>query len=72
MVLPMVIAKSDLVVIMPSRPAKTFSRLVSIEVLPPPPASLRPYDITLYWHERFHQYPASRWFRRAFVQLFRK
>ena len=71
MVLPLVIANSDLLVIMPSRLAKAFAQLVSIKILKPPIA-LKPYDIRIYWHERFHQDPASRWFRRALVQLFRE
>ena len=67
----MVIADSDLLVIMPSRLAKTFSRLVSIKFLNPP-VPLRPYDVKVYWHERIAQEPPSRWFRRTIVQLFRK
>ncbi len=71
MVLPLVIANSNLMVIMPGRLAKAFSRLVSIKTLRPP-VPLRPYDIKVYWHERFHQDPASRWFRQTLVQLFRE
>ena len=70
MVLPLVIANSDILVIMPSRLAEAFSQLVSIKVMRPP-ISLRPYDIRLYWHERFDRDPASRWLRKAFVSLFR-
>lgn len=71
MVLPLVIANSDLLVIMPSRLAKAFAQLVSIKILRPPVA-LKPYDIKIYWHERFHQDPASRWFRRTLAELFRQ
>jgi DNA-binding transcriptional LysR family regulator len=71
MVLPLVIVNSDLMVIMPSRLAKAFSHLIAIKILRPP-VSLRPYDIKVYWHERFHQDPANRWFRRTLVQLFRE
>jgi DNA-binding transcriptional LysR family regulator len=71
MVLPLVIANSDLLVIMPSRLAKAFAQLVSIKILRPP-VVLKPYDIKIYWHERFHQDPASRWLRQALVQLFRE
>lgn len=71
MVLPMVIASSDLLVIMPSGLAKAFSELVPIKILRPP-VPLRPYDIRVYWHERFHQDPANRWLRRAVVGLFRE
>ena len=71
MVLPLVIANSDLLVIMPSRLAKAFAQLVSIKILRPP-VVLKPYDIKIYWHERFHQDPTNRWFRRALMQLFRE
>ena len=71
MVLPMVIANSDLLVIMPSRLAQAFSMLVSIKVLRPP-VQLCPYDIRVYWHERFHNDATSRWLRSAFQKLYRK
>jgi DNA-binding transcriptional LysR family regulator len=71
MVLPLVIANSDLLVIMPSRLAKAFARFVSIKVLAPP-IVLKSYDIKIYWHERFHHDPANRWFRRALIELFRE
>jgi DNA-binding transcriptional LysR family regulator len=71
MVLPLVIANSDLMVIMPSRLAKTFAQLVSIKILRPP-VPMRPYDIKVYWHERFQQDPASRWLRQTLVRLFRE
>jgi len=71
MVLPLVIASSDVLVIMPSRLAKAFAQLVSIKILKPPVA-LKPYDIKIYWHERFHHDPANRWLRGALVELFRE
>ena len=71
MVLPLVIASSDLLVIMPSRLARAFAQLVSIKILVPP-IPLRPYDIKAYWHERFHQDAANRWFRRSIIDLFRE
>lgn len=71
MVLPLVIANSDLLVIMPGRLARAFSQLVSIKIMEPP-VLLRPYDIKIYWHERFDRDASSRWLRRTFVQLFRE
>ena len=70
MVLPLVIARSDLLVVMPSRLAETFSALVPLKVMAPP-VPLPVFDITVYWHERLNDDPANRWFRRAFVNLFR-
>ena len=70
MVLPLLIAPSDLLVVMPSRLAETFASLVPLRVMAPP-VPLPVFDITVYWHERFNDDPANRWFRRAFVKLFR-
>lgn len=71
MVLPLVIANSNLLVIMPQRLAKNFSLLVPIKIMRPP-VPLRPYDIRAYWHERFHRDPANRWLRGSLVELFRE
>jgi DNA-binding transcriptional LysR family regulator len=71
MVLPLVIASSDLLVIMPSRLAKAFSQLVAIKVFEPP-VPLKPYDIKVYWHERFDRDFSSRWLRSTLVKLFRE
>jgi DNA-binding transcriptional LysR family regulator len=37
----------------------------------PLPISIPPFDIRIYWHERYHHDPALRWFRTAFVKVFR-
>jgi DNA-binding transcriptional LysR family regulator len=71
MVLPQVVASSDLLVVMPSRLAQAFSRLVPIKVLPPP-VPIPAYDIRAFWHGRYHHDPANRWLRRNFVRLFRR
>jgi len=71
MVLPLVIANSDFLVLMPGRLAQAFSQLVSIKILKPP-IPLRSYDIRAYWHERFHQNGANRWLRRSLMDLFRR
>ncbi len=62
--LPLVTANSDLLVIRPSRLAKAFSQLVSIKILEPP-LLLRPYDIKIYWHERFDRDLSSRRIRKS-------
>ena len=71
MVLPLVIVNSDLLVIMPSRLAQAFSKLVPINILPPP-VPIPAYDIRAFWHTRYHNDPANRWLRRNFVNLFRR
>lgn len=70
-VLPMIIAGSDLAVIMPARLADAFAPHVGLQILPPP-VPLPAYDIMAYWHERYHHDPASRWLRGALVRLFRQ
>jgi DNA-binding transcriptional LysR family regulator len=69
-VLPMIVANSDLVAVIPSRLAETFRPHVSIKVLPLP-ISIPPFDIRIFWHERFDHDPAVQWLRGAFVKLFR-
>jgi DNA-binding transcriptional LysR family regulator len=68
-VLPMIVANSDLLAVVPSRLADAFAARVAIKVLPLPVA-VPPFDICLHWHERFHNDPGIRWMRRAFVGLF--
>jgi DNA-binding transcriptional LysR family regulator len=68
-VLPMIVANSDLLAVVPRRLAGAFAERVPIKVLPPPVA-LPQFDICIHWHERYHNDPAVRWMRRAFVDLF--
>jgi DNA-binding transcriptional LysR family regulator len=69
MVLPMVVASSDLLAMMPSRVADQFVKMLPIKLLQPP-LKLPAYDIRIFWHERFHGDPASRWLRGVLVDLF--
>lgn len=70
MVLPLVVANSDLLAVVPSRLAQTFAKMVPIEVLPPP-VSIPSYDIRAFWHDRYDNDPACRWLRRNIIKLFR-
>lgn len=69
MVLPMVVATSDFLAIMPSRVADQFAKMLPIKLLQAP-LKLPTYDIRVFWHERFHDDPASRWLRSVLVDLF--
>lgn len=60
--LPLVVARSDLLAIMTERLANLFAEIVPLKVMPPP-AKLPPYDVKMFWHERFHREPANRWLR---------
>lgn len=62
LVLPLVVAQSDLIVIMAERIANVFASIVPLKIMPPP-LRLPSYDVKLFWHERFHRDPASQWLR---------
>ena len=68
-VLPLVVANSDLLVVMPGRLAENFAKLLPLKVMPLPMV-VSAYEIKLYWHERFRQDPANRWLRTLFTELF--
>ena len=67
--LPLVIARSDLLVIMASRVAQTYAEMLPLKIMPPP-VKLPAYDTRLFWHERFHRDPANRWLRGIYLDLF--
>ena len=59
---PFLIAHSDLRVTIPEDLGNTSSRLIDIELFPPP-VPLSQFEIKQYWHERHHAEPAYRWLR---------
>lgn len=67
--LPLVIAQSDLLVIMASRVAKTYADNLPLKIMPPP-VKLPEYDTRLFWHERFHRDTANAWLRSLYIDLF--
>jgi DNA-binding transcriptional LysR family regulator len=67
--LPLVIARSDLLVVMASRVAKTYAEMLPLKIMPPP-VKLPTYETRLFWHERFHRDPANRWLRNLYLELF--
>ena len=69
MVLSIVATNSDLLVIMPSRVADQFSKILPLKIMQAP-LKLPTYDIKLFWHERVNDDPANRWLRNVFVELF--
>jgi molybdate transport repressor ModE-like protein len=68
-VLPLIIANSDLVAFVPSRLAALVATHMPIKVFQPP-INFPPIDVRMFWHERYHHDPASRWMRRIFVGLY--
>jgi DNA-binding transcriptional LysR family regulator len=67
--LPLVIARSDLLVIMAGRVAQTYAEMLPLKIMPPP-VKLPSYDTRLFWHERFHRDPGNRWLRGLYIELF--
>jgi DNA-binding transcriptional LysR family regulator len=68
-VLPMIIANSSLLAIVPSRLAQAFALHGRIKVLPMP-VPIPSFDIRMFWHERYHHDPTIRWIKAVLVDLF--
>ncbi len=70
-VLPMIIANSELLAVVPSRLARAFSRIASIKIFSLP-VSIPSFDINVYWHERYHHDAPNQWFRSILVKILRQ
>jgi DNA-binding transcriptional LysR family regulator len=69
LVVPMILARTDLLVTVPSRVAEVFSRLGHFKVLKLPLA-MPSFEVRLHWHQRFNQDPANRWLRQVMAELY--
>nr|WP_305809631.1 LysR family transcriptional regulator [Ensifer sp. WSM1721] len=58
-----VVAATDLVLIVPHRVATRIAAILSIAIVDPP-MELKPYEVALIWHERCHRDPEHAWLRR--------
>ena len=67
---PHCLLASDLVWIAPEILASTLSRYFPLTYRPEP-FGLDPFEIALYWHDRYHHDPANRWFRSMIIDLFK-
>jgi DNA-binding transcriptional LysR family regulator len=70
-VLPMIVANSDLLAVVPNRLAQAFARFEAIKILPVP-VPTPSIDIKIYWHERYHHDPPNQWFRSISIKLLRQ
>jgi DNA-binding transcriptional LysR family regulator len=68
-VVPLIVATSDLLVSLPRRVADASARLVKVKVHPLP-IPLPSFDVSLYWHARVENDAANRWLRNAMLELF--
>lgn len=69
-VLPTIVAQTDLIVTIPERVARSFPSSINIKLLKPPIA-FPDIEIKQHWHERFHHDPANRWMRSVIARLFK-
>jgi DNA-binding transcriptional LysR family regulator len=68
-VVPLIVAGTDLIVSLPSRVAQASSRLVKVKVHPLP-IPIPSFDVKMYWHERVENDAANQWLRNALKELF--
>lgn len=64
LVVPEIVARSDLIALLPERIARSRGR--SLQVLRPPIA-VEGFSESMIWHERTHQHPGHRWIRDTLV-----
>jgi hypothetical protein len=67
LVLPNIVATTDLLAIVPHSVGSQLSRYNDIKLLPVP-IPIPPFDIKQCWHERFHDDAGNRWLRQQFVE----
>jgi DNA-binding transcriptional LysR family regulator len=68
-VVPMVLARTDLILILPERVARVYARQGGFKYLPLP-VPIPHADVGVHWHERFDADPGNRWLREQLLELF--
>ena len=68
-VVPMVLERTDLILILPERVARVYERQGRFRYLPPP-VPIPPADVGVHWHERFDSDLGNRWLREQLLELF--
>jgi len=68
-VVPMVLERTDLILILPARVARVYERQGRFKFLAPP-VPIPPADVGVHWHERFDADPGNRWLREQLLELF--
>lgn len=67
--IPIVIAESDLVVVLPRTVANVFADSTQVRIVQPPMEIPR-YDLKVYWHRRFAHDSKAKWLRELAVEIF--
>lgn len=65
-VAPFIVAKSDLIALLPMRIATLFSAYLPLEIIEPP-VDMPEYRVSMYWHDRTHLEPSHQWLRQLFL-----
>ncbi len=71
LVLPTIIAATDLITVIPAQMAQYFSRIDEIEVFELP-ISLAPWTVAMLWSQLSDNDEASRWLRQTLQTLCKK
>ena len=67
---PIIVAKSNYIVTLPSRVARTYIEFLEVKLFKVPFA-FPSYAISFVWHERAHRDPASIWLRKFLREVCR-
>jgi DNA-binding transcriptional LysR family regulator len=67
--LPMIVASTDMIATVPEPLGAAFVKTENIKLIPLP-ISFPRLTIKQFWHERYHDDPASRWLRQSVTALF--
>lgn len=64
-----VVASIDVLTTLPSRLAQACAALTPVRIFPAP-FDIPVFEISQFWHKRFHQDPGNRWLRRLIAGLY--
>lgn len=67
--IPLIIAESDLLVVLPRTVANVFAGSTNVRIVQPP-VEIPNYDLRVYWHRRFANDPKAKWLREMAVENF--
>jgi DNA-binding transcriptional LysR family regulator len=71
LVIPNIIAGTDLIATLPSRVANAFTHQARLQVQPLP-VSIPSFDVSLFWHPRFSNDPPIQWLHNLLIELFQE
>jgi DNA-binding transcriptional LysR family regulator len=68
---PHILATTNLVWVAPDALAKTFEKSFPL-VIRPLPLDIAPFEIAMYWHDRYHRDPENKWLRETVGEALRE